>query len=455
MYRTGETIAALSSPSGPGIRHIIRISGPLAFDIVQKILRPVSASLFQDSGQLDFSRGVRQIVVDADGLAIQSCLYIFPGPVSYTGDDLAELHINTNQVVAALMLQRITESGALLAEPGEFTARAYLSGKLDLSQAEAVAEIVAAGNRTQLAAAEKLLEGRLSAAIAELRRDMLDLISLLEAGLDFSEEGIEFITTACAAARLKNLQDSLERLLSGNIHYEAMLDMPAVAITGAPNAGKSSLLNALLGRERAIVSDLPATTRDVLTDILHLEGFDCVIFDCAGISEQPHSIIDELAQETAIKAIASSALVILCIDATQKTMPQNISLFSFVPKDRMIPIATKVDLLKDRDMPKVALMTSAKTGEGIEKLREIIASRLKSLSVSEDSSKTMITQRHTMSVKAAIEEIARALQEVIKASPETASMYLRGAWDALAPIESEPVDEAVLNSIFSRFCIGK
>ncbi|HSV26922.1 MAG TPA: GTPase, partial [Sedimentisphaerales bacterium] len=378
------------------------------------------------------------------------------GPASYTGDDVAELHLTTNQAVAALVLQKAVEAGARLAGPGEFTARAYFNGKLDLAQAEAVAEIIAAGNRTHLAAAERLLEGRLSAAVADIRSEMLELMSLIEAGLDFSEEGIDFITSECAAARMRKLADSLHELLAGSIRCEAMLDMPAVAICGPANAGKSSLLNALLGRERAIVSDQPATTRDVLKDVLRLDGIDCVIFDCAGLSDEPHGIIDKLAQAAARKAVASAAIVILCLDGARDDHSREERLFSMVYPAETIRVVTKSDLASDgRKLPDAACATSARTGDGIEQLRQLVAARLKTRKALENSSQAALTLRHATSVRSAIDDLARALQEIVQGSMETASMFLRSAWNSLAPIESEPIDDAILGQIFSRFCIGK
>jgi tRNA modification GTPase len=452
MYRTGDTIVALSSPPGPGARHILRISGPRALGIVAHLTGDSSAVCDPQSK----ISAVHPVTVTVDELSVPSHIYLFHSPRSYTGDDLAEMHLTTNQAVAALVLGKVVEAGARLAGPGEFTARAYFNGKLDLAQAEAVAEIIAAGNRTHLAAAEKLLEGRLSAAIADIRKDMLELMSLIEAGLDFSEEGIDFITAECATARLRELSDSLEGLLSGSIRYEAMLDMSAVAIAGPPNAGKSSLLNALLGTERAIVSDQPATTRDILSDIMHAGGIDCILFDCAGLSLTPCGVIDELAQAAAIKAVASAALVILCLDGAKQDHADDENIFSMFSPVDAIRVATKADLMTDRHaLPDVMLLTSAKTGEGIGQLRQLIAARLKIRKTPESSSQTALTQRHVTSVTSALDDIARASQEVSQGSSEVASMFLRSAWTSLAPIESQPVDEAILSSIFSRFCIGK
>ena len=213
-------------------------------------------------------------------LEIDAQLYLFPAPHSYTGDDVAELHIQTNSAVVETLMGSFFSRGFRMAGPGEFTARAYLAGKIDLAQAEAVNEIVVSSNTFQLAAAEKLLSGRLAEATAKIQSELMDCLSLIEAGLDFSGEDIEFVTRDQAEKRIFGIKTELESLLAGSIRSEAIIDLPAVGIAGAPNAGKSSLLNKLLGEERSIVSHKRKTTRDVLTGLLSLAHCRCVLFDC-------------------------------------------------------------------------------------------------------------------------------------------------------------------------------
>jgi tRNA modification GTPase len=442
MYQTSDTIAAVSSPPGVGARHIIRLAGPESFRVAGSL---AGRALVRE-------RGIVQATVSACGIAITCHVYLFPGPHSYTGDDMVELHLETSQPVAAEVLKMVVSAGARLAGPGEFTARAYLNGKLDLAQAEAVAEVISAANRTQLAAAEKLLEGRLTTEVARIRAEILELMSLIEAGLDFSEEGIDFITTEEAIRRLCGVRESLDGLLTGSIRYEAMLDMPAVAIAGVTNAGKSSLLNALLGKERAIVSHEPATTRDVLTDVLRLEGGECIIFDCAGLSDKPAGVIDEMGQAAAAKAVSGADLAILCVDASRDIAEQQRLLKALQPRAAIV-IGTKADA--GGAVAGAALMTSAKTGEGIAELRKLIAERLRGRAVVENSGQVAMTQRHRESVGAAVEDVVKGLEELKAGRSEVVSMYLRAAWGRLGPIEAEPVDEAILGRIFARFCIGK
>jgi len=258
-----------------------------------------------------------------------------------------------------------------------------LNGKIDLAQAEAVNEIIVSSNRFQLAAAEKLLSGRLSETTAKVRSTMMDCLSLIETGLDFSGEDIELITRPEAIERLGRIEEQLKELLSGSISYESVIDLPAVGVAGAPNAGKSQLVNKLLGTERSIVSHRRKTTRDVLTGLLTLAHSRCVLFDCAGLISEPDNILDELAQQAAIEALRNSSVVVFCVDVSKADWPEDISIRKLAKANVLIPVATKCDLLSEGALAKRLtelnglfgakfLATSAKSGTGIGLLRETI-----------------------------------------------------------------------------------
>lgn len=460
MYEVSDTIAAISSPPGVGTRAIIRLSGPGTLEILKRIV----------IGRLHtVRRGVVQAALRIDDeLQIDAKLYLFLRPHSYTGDDLAEIHVYTNSAVLEGIVKQLYDLGARAAGPGEFTARAYLNGKIDLAQAEAVAEVVAGSNKFQLAAAGRLLAGRLGETVTEIRCDMLDVISLIEAGLDFSTQDIEFITTGRATERIEKIRIKLEAVLAGGIYDELTIDMPAVGIAGACNAGKSSLLNALLGQDRSLVSEQKATTRDVLTGILQLKNFDCVLFDCAGLTEQPAGILDELAQAAATEALNSASVVILCIDVSKKDYGNDIGVLELIRASQLIPVATKCDCLSAEKLnKKIARLsplvpgqltpTSAKTSRGLGRLRSVLDETLTHLrkASSESADRIAITQRHRQVVEEAIENLSEAVNELENDSEEVASMLLRASWRALANIQRERIDDAILQRIFSRFCIGK
>ncbi len=354
-----------------------------------------------------------------------------------------------------------------MAEPGEFTARAYLNSRMDLSQAEAVNEIIVSSNRFQLDAAEKLLSGRLSQTTNLIGSKMMDCLSLIEAGLDFSSEDIEFITKEQAIERLGDINKQLDKMLAGSIRFESVIDLPAVGIAGAPNAGKSSLVNKLLGTERSIVSHEYKTTRDVLTGLLTLEHCNCVLFDCAGLLANPENILDQLAQQAAIEAIRNSAVVVFCVDISKSQWSEDSEIRRLLNPKILIPLATKCDLLNPEMLStRLAELTklfavdflpvSVVTGSGLERLRNTIDSHLVSDQTYAESP-LAITARHKQAVNQAITDINDAVKEISAGNEEVAAMMLRTAYKSICVIQQHDpaVDEQILEQVFSRFCIGK
>jgi len=477
MYQLNDTIVAVSSPSS-GPRVIVRISGPETVGICKQIFsQPITGT------QSSLITG--SIIID-DGLKVDAILYIFLAPRSYTGDDVAEIHLFANHIVTGELYKNLLTKGLRPAGPGEFTARAYLNCKIDLAQAEAVNEVVVSSNAFQLAAAQKLLSGRLSETTAKVLSAMMDCLSLIEAGLDFSGEDIEFISRQKAVERLEVIKEQLEQLLSGSISYESVVDLPAVGIAGAPNAGKSSLLNKLLGQERSIVSDERKTTRDVLTGLLTLSHCRCVLFDCAGLTrcsipDTRLSILDELAQGAAIGALRSSSIVIFCVDAAKESWSEDIAIRELVEPKVLIPVATKSDLLPVKILAgRLAklkklfgtefLAISVKNGSRIEQLRQVIDRNIIDLAFgsgakgggrrfSEGGQEAIgLTIRHRQAVSEAIGNIDEAIGEVKAGNDEVAAVELRAAYQAICdigqPVEGR-IDDQILERIFSQFCIGK
>jgi len=463
MYEIDDTITAVSSPSsaGQGARSIIRMSGPRTLAILKEIFQPD-----RDFAKRGIVKG--KIRID-DELQIEATVYVFFGPASYTGEDLAEIHIFAAEIVVQQVLRKLF-SEARLAGPGEFTLRAYLNGKMDLSQAEAVARVVAGSNKLQLEAAQKLLAGRLCETTTEIRRELLDILSRIEAGLDFAGEDIEFVTVQGAIDTISAIRSRIEELLTGSIRYEEEIHMPAVGLAGAPNAGKSSLLNALLGKDRSIVSQQRATTRDVLTGVLELDRCNCALFDCAGLLSPDHQtgVLDTLAREAAIEALNGTQLVLLCVDSGKSDYAEDIAVKSCFRPRELIYVATKCDLLgAERLSQKTArlnklfgarfIATSALAGEGLADLRRLIDHAVvkSRTNTTEAADRIAITERHRLVVSEAMRNLADAAREVNAGNDEVAAMMLRAAYDQLGGIEREDVDEAVLERIFSHFCIGK
>jgi len=499
MYELKDTIVAVSSPSS-GARVIVRITGPATVEVCNRIFandtrqsaisggsgndtgfvsRPVSVKpgTMVDGRQTRDERGetsllTGNIAVDG-GLKVDAKLYLFLAPHSYTGDDVAEIHIHTNSAVTEALMDNLLGRGLRMAGPGEFTSRAYLNGKIDLAQAEAVNEIIVSSNKFQLAAAEKLLAGRLAKTTAEVRASLMDCLSLIEAGLDFSGEDIEFINRPEAVERLVEIKEKLEQLLLGSIRYESVIDLPAVGIAGAVNAGKSSLLNTLLGKSRSIVSHERKTTRDVLTGMLTLPYCKAVLFDCAGLILEPENILDELSQQAAIEALRNSSIVIFCVDISKEDWAEDVKICELIGPKTMIPVATKSDLLAEemlvnhlaelnKRFAAEFLPISVRTNTGIELLRNAIDKKLIEMVLGTDSapfseqvSSVGLTVRHRQAVTEAIENVIESINEFKAGNDEVTAMMLRATYQNISDIEQQHIDEEILDGIFSRFCIGK
>jgi tRNA modification GTPase len=469
MYELNDTIAVVSSPTSDK-RVILRITGPDTISVCRQIFdTPISA------GKSFVAPG--RVTIDAE-LEVDAKLYLFLAPHSYTGDDTAEIHFYTNPSVTKSLMSALLSKGLRPAGPGEFTARAYLNGKIDLAQAEAVNEIIIGSNKFQIAAAEKLLAGRLAQTTAIIRDKLMDCLSLIEAGLDFSTEDIEFITRPQALERLDEIKEQLQQLLAGSISYESVIDLPSVGIAGAPNAGKSSLLNYLLGRQRSIVSSRPKTTRDVLTGLLKLPHCRCVLFDCAGLMLETNNILDELAQAAAVESLQNSSVVVFCVDIAKANWAEDTAIRRLIEPENLIAIATKSDLLSAdilaekltglREIFGVDFIAlSSRTGLGMELLRGAIDNKILAKTTAESSEPQArntirdtqydiaLTARHRQAVTEALENIDEASSQLKAGNDDVVAMLLRGAYQAVSNIEAVHVDEQVLDNIFKRFCIGK
>jgi tRNA modification GTPase len=482
MLNNDIIVAVSSAAVGAGQtgRSIVRLSGTGVWGVLEGVVAPLPAAAANTVVPCRVQAG--------SGPDIDAVLYCFRGPGSYTGEDMAELHLWAAAEVVEQLLRLLCER-ARLAGPGEFTLRAYLNGKMDLTQAEAVAQIVSSANTFQLAAAEKLLHGKFSATIAAVRAEVLDLLSLIEAGLDFTEEDIEFIAAEDAAARIIARRDLLQGLLDGSVRLERMIDLDAVGLAGLPNAGKSSLLNALLGTQRSLVSPVEATTRDILTGVLDLSGVSCVLFDCAGLlpdvtvteSAEDESAwwarptlpmsrreaVDRLAHQAAVDALRQAEAVLFCIDAEKTSFEAELRILSQVQTKTLLPVITKADLadaaaigrleaqMKDHFAAPFCI-TSARTGAGLADLKGRIENALISgRSGDAHADRLTLNRRHQERIEDAVKTLGLAADELQAGRDDTASMLLRQSYETLGGLERENVSEKILDSIFSRFCIGK
>ncbi|MDD5134664.1 MAG: GTP-binding protein [Phycisphaerae bacterium] len=460
MYNINDTIIAVSGGQTPAVKKIVRISGDKTFEILQ--------NLIEKTPPLRERKTIPAAMKISADFSVQASLYVFVCPNSYTGEDLVEIHLFACDEIIEILLCKVLDAGGRIAQAGEFTYRAYLNAKMDISQAEAVSQIVSSSNQYQLCAAQKLFSGSLEQEIGEIRNNILELLSLTEAGLDFADEDIELITKKTAIEKAEKIKHSLDELLAGSITFEQIAGAPSAVVTGSPNAGKSCLVNSLIGSARSIVSAQPGTTRDCLQHWLRLKNCDCILFDCAGLVSEPVDIIQTLANTAAIKAVNDAMIIIFCADITKQDYSDDLEILNCLGKDPAVFLATKCDLLTDsRTEEKLKELkktfgsyfsaVSANKSIGLEKLKDTIRDKIISHSegAAEAADKTALAARHIQAVSDAIKNIENARSELKNNNEEITAMFLRDALQELAGFQSQHIDEAILDNIFSRFCIGK
>jgi tRNA modification GTPase len=449
-----ELIAAIATPPGRGGVGIVRISGGdlkvFAAALTDKTPRPRHAAL------VDFKA--------ADGGVIDRGLLLhFPAPASFTGEDVLELHGHGGPVVMNLLLARCLELGARLAQPGEFTRRAFMNGKLDLAQAEAVADLIDASTAAAAKSAVRSLQGEFSRAVHALVEELTELRLLVEATLDFPEEEIDFLRQANAFARIARVDERLARVRTQARQGRLLQAGLHVVLIGQPNVGKSSLLNRLAGDDLAIVTPLPGTTRDALGSSIQLRGIPLYIIDTAGLRETEDEI-EKIGIARTWKAIAGADLVLLLLDARSGLTAADTAILEKLPgRLPCLVIRNKIDLTAESPrrhengtdgVTGVTLSLSVKTGHGMELLEDTLLE----IVGWQDGEDTFIARaRHLQALEEGARHLAAARLELAAPSPalELFAENLRLAQNALSEISGEFTADDLLGAIFSRFCIGK
>ncbi len=451
---SGDTIAAVATPPGEGGIGIVRVSGPLAFTLAERIFRQARPT------PLESHRIYFGALCDPDTGEVldRALLLTFRAPHSYTGEDVVELSCHGSPLLLRRVLSLLWRLGARPAQPGEFTQRAFLNGKLDLAQAEAVADLIRARTESQLRAALYLHEGKLSRAIRQLNDQLLALLAEVEATIDFSEE-IGELDRESSAQRLQSLLDQLGQLLRTAQSGRLLREGVRVAIIGRPNVGKSSLLNALLGEDRAIVTPIPGTTRDLIEEAFQIQGIPIVVLDTAGLRENPDPV-EQMGIERTHRAMEHADLLLVVFDVSEGLTADDCALLRRLPMNKPhIIVWNKADLVAESVVPppvgEVAVKVSALTGAGLDRLCTAILERMNLTGVGEES--LLLThQRHVQAVEDACRHLESALQATLAELPaDLLAVDLRAAWQALGEITGESVDEALIQRIFQDFCIGK
>jgi tRNA modification GTPase len=447
---TRDTVAAISTPPGRAGLGVIRLSGAESRNITERILRFTHPPRWQSWGsQLanltdDFGAIVDQVVVS-----------FFEQPRSYTGEDVVEIACHGSPVVLRIGLERAVAEGARLAEPGEFTFRAYLRGRIDLPQAEAVRELIDATTVYQARVAAQQMGGSVSRRIRPAKDQLVELISLLEAGIDFAEDDISVAPPEDILRRLLPIQTALKALVGSFGAGKLVFQGFTLAIVGRPNVGKSSLFNRLLQQDRAIVTDIPGTTRDMISESTSLDGIPIRLLDTAGVREGI-DLVEVLGIEKTFQAIADADLTLLVLDSSTEFTPEDSDLYTKLIHAKPLVIANKCDLPPRLRGVNDAISVSAITCDGIAELRKAILDRLApgGLAAPEDGSITSI--RHVNLLRESTEALENAQRAVEFGIPH--EMMLLDLYAALRPIDAitgATTADDILNHIFSTFCIGK
>ncbi len=464
-----STICAISTPPGRGGIAVIRVSGPAAIDIVQKIWKgkPLTRAT-SHTAHLG-------TIIDADGAPLDTAVAtIFRQPTSFTGENIVEISVHGSTYIQQQLLHSLLTAGCVMADPGEFTRRAFTNGRLDLAEAEAVADMISASSKAAHRLAIAQLKGRFSTHINHLREQLIEIASLLELELDFSEEDVTFADRRQLRTIAENILATVNRLASTFASGRAIHDGIPVAIVGQPNAGKSSLLNALLNSERAIVSDIPGTTRDTVEDTLDINGHIIRLIDTAGIRHTDDPI-ENLGIQRALNQAALAHITILLTTPQEIATGSATSIASHVrehlaPNTSLIIAINKSDTVSPHDITDLisqapiadsTIAISAKTGSNIDTLTQNIIN-IATAGLPADESLIVTNARHHAALTQASHALSALLTGLGRSSSDEAILttdllaeHLREAIHSLANITGDITTDTLLSTIFSKFCVGK
>ena len=456
MFSLDDTIAAIATPTGPGAVGIIKLSGPEALSIAGQIFKsPRNISQLKPRFM-----HYGHIVQPETSLPIDEVLVVYmPKPHSYTCQDIVEIQAHGGTVPLQKILQLVFSLGARAAEPGEMTLRAFVNGRLDLTQAEAVLDIIQAKTEAGLRLATLQLDGTLSAQVSLARQKLVNALAYLEATIDFVDEDIPLDDITPTLDEALNMLTRLIETADYGIIYRQGLK---TAIVGKPNVGKSSLLNALLGGERAIVTEIPGTTRDTLEEVANIGGLPLVLVDTAGIRAEPGDAVEQIGIERSRAAIRQADLALMLVDQNQGLTDADWDIEMLLHEKTTLLVLNKTDLPSSGPIPASFLpgcprvSISALTGEGIADLEAVLVNLVLDNQVVSSDKPMVSNPRHKALLVLAENHVQAAYQALqIDLSPDLVSIDVREAVDALGEITGETATEDLLNTIFSKFCIGK
>ncbi|RBP36689.1 tRNA uridine-5-carboxymethylaminomethyl(34) synthesis GTPase MnmE [Garciella nitratireducens] len=461
MYE-GDTIAAISTAPGEAGIGIVRMSGSEAFEITQKIFQSSSGKSFSELRNRGIHHG---FIIDPKTHEKMDEVLVskMKAPHTYTTEDVVEVNCHGGMIAVRRILELLLRNGARLAEPGEFTKRAFLNGRMDLSQAEAVIDLIRAKTDKGMDIALEQLEGSLSHKVQEMRESIIHMLAHIEASIDYPEYDIEEVTYDTLLKDAKQIKEKIEKLLETSDTGKILREGLNTVIIGKPNVGKSSLLNALVKEGRAIVTDVPGTTRDIIEEYINIRGVPLKIIDTAGIRET-EDVVEKIGVDKSRELIEKSDLILFLLDVSKELSKEDELLIDLVQNKKAIILFNKIDLdpkvsiekLKDKFPKKSIIEISALKGEGVERLQNEIVQMVYGGRVSIEKDGLVSNVRHKNLLEKALNSITITIDTIQQGLPlELISVDLKDCWDYLGQVTGDTVSEDIIDQIFSNFCIGK
>ena len=455
-----DTIAAIATAPGEGGIGIIRISGEKSLQVAQSIFKSKSGKMIKDYNARTLIYGT---VVDNEKVIDEVLVAYMKGPNSYTAEDVIEITCHGGFISVKKILELILSKGVRLAEAGEFTKRAFLNGRIDLSQAEAIIDVIKSKTDMAHEVAQSQLEGSLAKKIKDLRMNVTEVLAHLEVSIDFAEEDVEEITYQTLEEKALELRNEIKKLYDTAESGKILRDGLKTVIVGKPNVGKSSLLNSILGENRAIVTDIAGTTRDVIEEFVNIKGIPLKIVDTAGIRET-EDVVEKIGVEKSRESFSTADLVIMVLDASRKLSEEDMEILESLKNKKTIVLLNKMDLEPQIELEKIEefvnsediIKISALKHQGIEELQDKIEAMVYHGSVKNSSNLMITNSRHKDALFKAYESINDAISAIEQRMPyDFIEVDFKNIWDYLGYINGDTVREDLLDTIFANFCIGK
>lgn len=453
-----DTIAAISTPRGEGGIGIVRISGNNALDILEKIFKPKSGKAIKGLRNYSINYGH---IFDGETLVDEVLVSIMKAPNTYTREDIVEINCHGGFVITEKVLEVVLKNGARIAEIGEFTRRAFLNGRIDLTQAEAVIDLIHGKTEKSVSLSLNQLRGDLKEQIEHLKKLVLDVAAHINVVLDYPEEGIDDPLPEHLVENLQEVLDTTDRLIRSYDKGKMIKEGIKTAIVGKPNVGKSSILNSVLKEERAIVTHVAGTTRDIIEEVVNLKGIPLVLVDTAGI-RKTDDLVENIGVEKSKKLIESADLILFVVDGSRPLDEEDMKIHEAIKAEKVIGILNKIDIKENIDLSPLTkiskwLEISAIKNQGIDEMEEEIYRHIIDENIEDSSQKITITNvRHKSALEKTKQSIENIFETIESGLPmDLMAVDIKGALDSLSEVTGEISSEDLLDHIFSNFCVGK